>query len=206
MPGLFQSGSYCPKLLQPFHQAFQSEPLAHMAYYSCSTTPSDQAWYPAATNHVTSDFSQLNLQASDYTGDDQLRVGDSKPLPICHIGSSVLSSSQSKFLLHRLLHVPHITKNLVSIKQFCDDNNVFFQFHSREFFVKDAASGTTLLRGNTSNGLYVFPPSTPPQAFHTSTTTWHARLGHPAFRVVRHILSQLPSISTRPPAVCPACA
>lgn len=167
-----------------------------MAYYSSSGAPPDNAWYPdtAATNHVTSDLSYMNLQASEYMGDDQPRVDDGNTLPIHHIGSSTFTPSHSNFILNHLLHVPHITKNLVSVKQFCEDNNVYFQFHSRDFFVKDAESGTTLLRGSTSNGLYMCPSSSPPQAFLTSVADWHvvSAIRHYALSVKSCLLINFP--------------
>jgi len=49
-----------------------------------------------------------------------------------------------------------------------------------------------------------------PSIFSTSRTTfvdWHARLGHPADRIVCHILSkfQIPFVSNKKLVVCPAC-
>lgn len=52
---------------------------------------------------------------------------------------------RKKFLLSHLLHVLEITKNIISVCQFCEDNVVYFQFHSHKFFVKDAVSHTILL-------------------------------------------------------------
>jgi hypothetical protein len=47
-------------------------------------------WYPdtRATNHVTSELANLNLQAEEYNGSDQLRVGNGQGLVIKHLGSS----------------------------------------------------------------------------------------------------------------------
>lgn len=147
-----------------FNQAFQQEPLAHMAYYSSSSSSLDAAWYPdtATTSHLTSDLSHLNIQSQDYLGDEQLRVGDGTTLPIHHIDTSLFKHSHCRFLLHSLLHVPAITKNLMSVRQFCEDNNIFFQFHSNSFSVKDFVMETTLLQGSTRDGLYVFPSSVLP--------------------------------------------
>lgn len=54
----------------------------------------------------------------------------------------------------------------------------------------------------------MFPPSESVQAHLTSLTDWHARFGHPAFRVVRHILSSQQLLAHRdaPPPVCSTCA
>lgn len=34
------------------------------------------------------------------------------------------------FNLDSLMHVPNITKNLISVSKFAHDNNVFFEFYS----------------------------------------------------------------------------
>ena len=61
-----------------------------------------------------------------------------------------------KFSLKQLLHVPTITKNLLSVSKFAHDNDVFFEIHSHSYLVKDQTSKTVLLEGKFKNGLYVF--------------------------------------------------
>nr|KYP46481.1 hypothetical protein KK1_031937 [Cajanus cajan] len=53
--------------------------------------------------------------------------------------------------------VPSITKNLLSVSQFCRDNQVFFEFHANTCHVKQEHTKETLLEGKFSKGLYVFP-------------------------------------------------
>jgi hypothetical protein len=74
-----------------------------------------------------------------------------------------------------------------------------------------------LLRGRSRDGLYVLDaPAAPvapttPQVFsgvRAAPSQWHARLGHPATPVVRHVLRRhdLPFVySTTTPSVCDAC-
>lgn len=62
-------------------------------------------------------------------------------------------------VLKQLLHVPKITKNLLSVSKFAHDNNVYFEFHSTVCFIKDQAIHTILLMGKLEDGLYVFDKS-----------------------------------------------
>lgn len=87
-------------------------------------------WYldSSASNHVTHDFGNLNI-AGEYQENENLQVGNGTGLEILHIGDSVLKSHSQPshaFLLKSLLHVPKITKNLISVSQFARDNRVFF--------------------------------------------------------------------------------
>ncbi|KAG5570128.1 hypothetical protein H5410_059894 [Solanum commersonii] len=114
----------------------------------------DNSWFAdsGATNHVTSDLSHLSIH-TDYNGEDQLAVGNGQKLFINHIGSSKLSCATRPFHLNKILHVPSITKSLLSVSQFTKDNNVFMEFHPSCCFVKDP-QGKILLRGSIDNGLY----------------------------------------------------
>ena len=73
-----------------------------------------------------------------------------------HIGDIFLSSphSQKQLILHNTLHVPEITKNLISISQFTKDNNVVIEFFSDYCLVKDKITKNTLLEGALRQGLY----------------------------------------------------
>jgi hypothetical protein len=113
-----------------------------------------------------------------------------------------------------LLHVPHICKNLFSVRQFAFDNDVFFEFHSSFFIIKDWKTKLPVHHGQLKDGLYhLFPPqvrSSTLQALVGERTSqnWHQRLGHPALRTVNFVLSkfQLPILSNKAPVpynVCP---
>ncbi|KAF5480780.1 hypothetical protein F2P56_001496 [Juglans regia] len=72
-----------------FDHAYQSEPPRNLtANYSSSSASPDSSWYPdtAATNHITSDMSNLNLTSGPYGGNEQIRIGDGTELPIANIG------------------------------------------------------------------------------------------------------------------------
>ena len=78
---------------------------------------------------------------------------------IAHIGTAKYTSSHTNtaFILRNLLHVPHITKNLLSVSQFAKDNNVYFEFFPNDCYVKHQVTKQTLLHGTVKDGIYVFP-------------------------------------------------
>lgn len=118
-----------------------------------------QNWFPdsGVTHHITLDLSNFN-QYGEYKGHDQLQVGNGQGLAIYNTGiSSFSNSSHQKFNLKDILHVPSITKNLLSVQKFALDNNVFFEFHPYHFLVKDRATKTLVLSGTSSTGLYTLP-------------------------------------------------
>ncbi|KAF7151058.1 hypothetical protein RHSIM_Rhsim02G0101600 [Rhododendron simsii] len=157
-------------------------------------------WFPdtGATHHVTPDLSSLST-VDDYRGNSQLQVGNGIGIPISHVGSSILRSPNSSFQLTNVLHVPSFTKSLLSVHQFCKDNNAFFEFHPSHFLVKDQITKKPLLHGKDEGGLYklsptgrhVSPPSSPPLALSSECVPldcWHRRLGHPHARVLHQVL------------------
>ena len=96
-------------------------------------------WYldSGATCHLTYDFANLNVKAKEYHGPDQIRIGNGIGLNVEHIDSTELSTPTSSFLIHDVLHVPHIAKNLIFVHEFIIDTNTSIEFHPSYFFVKD---------------------------------------------------------------------
>ena len=86
-------------------------------------------------------------------------MGDGVGLPIQHMGKSFFHSPYASTVLkfNQLLHLPFITKNLISVSRFATDNKVFLEFHVDVCFVKDQVSKAILMQGQLRNGLYVFP-------------------------------------------------
>jgi hypothetical protein len=119
----------------------------------------DQNWYPnsGAPHHITSNLANLNLKAEEYGGFDQIRVGNGIGLSIKHIGTAQISTLSFKFQLNNVLHVPQIIKNLLSMHQFTKAIKTYFEFHPYKFFMKDQATGNTLLQGRSNHGLYLIP-------------------------------------------------
>jgi hypothetical protein len=111
------------------------------------------------------------------------------------------------------LHVPQISKNLISVQKFTSNTNTFFEFHPSYFLLKDRRTGKLLLHGLNRHGLYQFFPSAnkhPRYAMvgdRVSAFQWHSRLGHPTWRIVHRVLSsfKLPVASSKESPVCTAC-
>ena len=84
-----------------------------------------------------------------------------------HISHTKLYTPHRSFTLSNVLHVPAIMKPLLSVQNFCLDNNVCFEFHPFLFYVKDLNTIEGLLSGQGKDGLYTlsrfrsFIPSIP---------------------------------------------
>ena len=96
------------------------------------------------------------------------------------------------FTLSNVIHVPHITKPLLSVQKLCRDNHVYFEFHASMFYVKDLVTKEVVLSGQSNDCLYVLFESSAksiPQTFWSPCTSaivdlWHRRLGHPIPRIL----------------------
>lgn len=98
------------------------------------------------TNHVTNDLANSSISTPCHSN-YRVHVGNRAGLFVDHIGSLYLISQNNRsFTLQNLLHVPLITKNLISVSQFARDNKVYFEFHPSVCFVKDQHTGQTLLQ------------------------------------------------------------
>lgn len=85
-----------------------------------------------ATDHITNDLNNLSIQMN-YHGRDQVAVGNGQGLQITHTGSSVLHTPSSSFKFSKILHVPSITSNLLSVNWFTKDNDCPFIFDPNGF-------------------------------------------------------------------------
>ena len=158
----FQRPQQQPHAPQQHPQAYLAVPLSQTPDMSKAlvVTPStvyDPLWYPdsGASHHLTPDASVLSHKLQ-YDGDDHVQVGNGSGM--CrHVGDSVLhsKSAQTSFALKNFLHVPGLTKNLLSVSQFACDHKVFFQFYSNSCFVKSQGTKEILLQGTVKDGLCV---------------------------------------------------
>ncbi|KAK4415342.1 Retrovirus-related Pol polyprotein from transposon RE1 [Sesamum alatum] len=174
-------------------------------------TKIDPNWYrdTGSTDHITSDLDRLALR-DRYHGDEQVQVGNGAGLQILHIGHSSINTATRPLALRNILHVPDISKHLLSVHKFSRDNDVFFEFHPWHFSIKDRKSKTSLLEGRCESRLYPIKASDVAALKHalvsntTSFTQWHARLGHPSSQVVQSIL-RLNNISCAKESQLPVC-
>lgn len=122
---------------------------------------------------------------------------------IHHIGHSSLQTPVQSLQLNNVLHIPQVTRNLLSIHRLANDNNIFFEFHPSYFLVKDRLTKRLLLQGKCERGLYPIKPrciALSKKALLTSKPSqgqWHCRLGHPSSSIVQQVLhsNNLPHVS-----------
>ena len=131
---------------------------ANQVSFASPESVNDPAWYvdSGATDHVTNDLENLSVRA-DYKGKGKLTVGNGSQLPILHVGANSLISSNrcsKPITLTKILHVPQVTKNLLSISRVTKDNPVTVEFNSNSCLVKDNQTKQVLLRGDVEDGLY----------------------------------------------------
>ncbi|KAK8957728.1 hypothetical protein KSP39_PZI001284 [Platanthera zijinensis] len=151
----------------------------------------DHAWYPdtGATNHMTADTAQLEGM-TPYSGLDSVMVGNGTGLPITHVAK--VSIPRTSVHLDRVLVVPNLKKNLLSVSQYTRDNDCCFIFYPWGFLIKNLKTGQTVLEGTRQGGLYPIHMGTSPSAVSLFTNktdgdTWHARLGHPSFSLMKSL-------------------
>ncbi|XP_057808794.1 uncharacterized protein LOC131023266 [Salvia miltiorrhiza] len=91
-------------------------------------------------------------------GSSKLQMGNGQGVDIAHIGKGLLNSPTHSITvtLSNLLHVLHITKNLLSASQFARDSKVYFEFHPDFYLVKDQVTRATLIQGTLKGSLYQF--------------------------------------------------
>jgi histone deacetylase 1/2 len=186
---------HCPQLQQ---QGYGQHHSANLALHNPTGTIE---WFPdtGAKQHVTPDLATLTA-SEPYLDNDNLHVGDVKRLSISHIGHTKLYTPHHSFTLSNVLHVPAITKSLLSVQKFCLDNNVYFEFHPFLFYVNDLNTNEVLLSGQSKDGLYTlsrFRSSVPsvPQAYWSPCISayadlWHRRLGHPTSCIFQFLVSK----------------
>lgn len=182
----------------------------------------DPLWYPdsGASHHVTNYSSNFNSKSS-YTGSEKIKLGNGAGLKITQIGSTTLStsSSSSSFVLNNLLHVPTVTKNLLSVSQFARDSHVYFEFFPNFSFVKNHETKEILLKDILKEGKYIFPTlqqelSSSPTIHHSTMTAnfsiffslWHNRMGHASVKTIKRILSQCNIDAKADSGFCDSCA
>ena len=84
----------------------------------------------SSASHYVINMSRNIQQVTPFEGPDQITIDNGQDLNINSPGVSTFSSPlnpQFSLTLTNLLFVPSITKNLISVSQFCEDN-VFLSF------------------------------------------------------------------------------
>ncbi|CAL1389582.1 unnamed protein product [Linum trigynum] len=199
----------CFKLFPEERQAYQARQT--QAHHTTTSAPPSAPWLldSAASHHVTPDLGNLSLY-SDYNGPDEILVGDGTGLKITHIGSSMLQNSALQ--LNDVLCAPAIKRKLISVAKLCRTNPILVEFFADCFVVKDLRTGAPLLKGENNGDVYELPHEM--DTVHlalvttrTSSTSWHARFGHPSSHSLSSLLRthSLPVASSSVSSHCDSC-
>jgi hypothetical protein len=105
----------------------EDTPLAAVVTTSYQVDPN---WYndTGATDHITNDLDHLAVR-EQYHGNDIVQGSNRAGLRIMHLGSCSINTDTRPLALTNILHVPEISKNLLSVHKLARDNNIFFEFH-----------------------------------------------------------------------------
>ena len=101
---------------------------------------------------MIADLTALTLHESN-TASDSVIIGDGTFLSIANIGSFTLPSLLTPLLFTNVLHVPAMSRNLISISALCANNPVNVLFFYSFFQVQDHHTGVTLVRGQHKDGV-----------------------------------------------------
>ena len=153
----------------------------------------DDVWYvdSGTSNHMTSCgnwFKELDTMRTP----GYVETGDDIVHPIEHMGRVPLVMQDGKVKhLEDVLHVPTITKNLVSVGQMVDQG-LQVRFNSHEVFVEDLKNKCKLVTKGEKKGklftLDVTMPSADTAMYVDSSRVindidiWHKRIGHATCR------------------------
>lgn len=156
------------------------------AMNSMALPPSTPDWVmdSGATSHMLADGGNL-LNPKPSSLSSRIMVGNGSSIRILLSGSMSLSTPCSLFHLHNVLVVPHLIKNLISVRQFTRDNSCPIEFDPCGFPIKDLHTKRETFRCNSVDDLYSLHPSTVASSSHvfltdsSSSELWHQRLGHP---------------------------
>jgi hypothetical protein len=105
-----------------------------------------------ASSHMASDHGILSSPVP--FSSHKIIVGNGASLPVTHTGSHTFSFDSKNLFLRNILIVPHIIKNLISVRQFTIDNLCSIEFDPFGFSVKDLLNKTVILRCNIPGPLY----------------------------------------------------
>ena len=81
-------------------------------------------------------------------------IGDGNDIPITYVRSTTIDLPTTTFLLDSVLCAPLIKKTLISISQFCHQNNTSIEFFPHFFIVKDLSTGASLVQGRNKGNVY----------------------------------------------------
>ena len=173
-----------------------------IAALSCKNLNPYCSWIidSGATDHMTGSL-KLFCSYNPCAGNKKIKIADGSLSVIAGIGSIVISPSLT---LHKVLHVPNLSCNLLSISKLTRDLNCQVNFFPSYFDFQELTSGKTIGSARESGGLYFFEEGSklkrPVQSTCYGSVSfiankeimlWHCRLGHSNFHYLKHLLPDL---------------
>lgn len=95
----------------------------------------EHIWFPdlEATSHLTWHAPSMT-NSVPYSGASKVTVANGQSLLISSTGQSTFLINNKPLHMKNLMYVLGITKNLMSVSQFSNDNKVYFKFHATKCF------------------------------------------------------------------------
>jgi histone deacetylase 1/2 len=181
--------------------------IAAMNNFTLNNSCMDWIFDSGASSHMSSNMNFLS--ACFPSPFSSITIGNDFSIPISCTGHSFIQSPNAKFLLHNVLVAPSLIKNLISVRQFIVDNNVYVEFDSFGLFVNDLKTAPVLTHYNSLGDLYPLHgvPTSTSYAMLASVDLWHRRLGHPNKQTFSSLLQEfsIPSSSSHDSSLCNAC-
>ncbi|KAJ9561371.1 hypothetical protein OSB04_006531 [Centaurea solstitialis] len=185
--------------LETLHQLL-SKPIHGMTLNVFTKIDGDIQWIfdSGATNHMTGNSSLFHTYIPCHNR-SRVRIADGSFSAVAGRGSVRLSK---QLTLKKVLHVPKLTCNLLSIRKLTKDAKCLAQFSPFDCLLQEQGSGRMIGNAKVRDGLYIWEnhDSKNKQAYSTSTSSsssrdtilmWHRRLGHPNFKYLKYLFPKL---------------
>lgn len=148
------------------------------------------------------------ISYQQFSGNQSIIVGSGEKLIITHKGTICIKSGGRVFLLHDVLLVPGLKKNLLSIWKLTKDLTCSIVFTNDDFVVKDLNTQERLFFGSSFEGLHHLTKDI--QANYgeiVNKEIWHSRLGHPSNKVMKSLspFLKIRGGGTNNKDFCPVC-
>ena len=122
----------------------------------------DQNWYldSGASSHVIGHQGSLTLDNN--TTRQNVSTADGASHQVAGIGTTTVSSQTGSINLNRVLYVPALSRNLISVGSLTDDGKMVLFTKKQCLILQDNTSQNILATGtrDMTNGLYKFGPTT----------------------------------------------
>ena len=187
--GKLQQGNYASSSQQNEDRKEHLFVMQHMMNAVTEKGTQDDVWYvdSGASNHMTSHDEWFG-EMQDLQNPGYVQTGDDSCHPITHIGKVPLALHDGKTKsLSDVLHVPSITKNLVSVGQMVEQG-LQVRFNAKGCFVEDFNDKCRLVaKGSRIGRMFTLDAGIPAmnaamyakgKGVVADIDIWHKRIGH----------------------------